>query len=150
MRTENLEAFLLKARSQTYAVAAGRLDPLLPDSVQYEYQNKEFLYRDIYYTGNGIFSGIEVMYYKGKPVWSMSYFGDFSQMTEERADTLLRKALIDLWDSTRIYKDIQRDYSNFTYSCKGSGIIKKLSGVEEIHVHNKMVYSFVYNGGLIG
>lgn len=150
MSPELLEKFLLKARSRTYVAADGRRNPLLPGSVQYEYREKDHLYRDIYYIGNGIFSGMEVVHDKDRPIWSMSYFGDFSKMSEEQADTMLREALVDLWDQTRVYKDVRRDHGRFMYRCNGKGSMQKLSGIEEISVQGNLVYSFTYNGGSIG
>ena len=150
MNKDNLEKFLLKARTKTYAAARGKSEPLLPNSVQYEYSDGDFSYRDVYYIGNGIFPGLETVFYKEKPVWSMSYFGDFSKMTEEQADNMLRKALIDLWETTRIYKQVDKDYGDFTYSCAGSGSIDELNGTEEIYVGEEKVYFFYYAGGFIG
>ena len=144
------EEFLLKARSKTYANAKGRMHPLLPGSVQYEFIQDDFLYRDIYFIGNGIFSGIETIYLAGKPVWSMSYFGDFSKMTEEQTDSMLRTALLDLEKQTRIYNEIMKDYGDFKYVCNGTGSIDKLSGEEEILVDKMKVYDFRYSGGYIG
>lgn len=145
-----LEKFLLQARTKTYAAATGQAKPLLPDSVQYEFADGKFSYRDIYYIGNGIFPGLETVFYEGKPVWSMSYFGDFSKMTEEQADKMLRKALMDLWETTRLYTPVEKDYGDFSYICEGSGTIDELEGSEEIHVGKEKVYFFYYAGGFIG
>ena len=150
MDKKKLEMFLLKARSKTYAAAIGKTKEMLPGSVQYEFKDGDFSYRDVYYIGNGIFPGLEAVFYKGDPVWSMSYFGDFSKMTEDQADTMLRKALMDLWQSTRIYKPIEKDYGDFKYTCQGSGSIDELDGTEEIYVGSNKVYFFYYAGGYIG
>ncbi len=150
MEKTELEKFLLKARTQTYAAATGKSTPLLPNSVQYEYSDSNFSYRDVYYIGNGIFPGLETVFYQDKPVWSMSYFGDFSKMTEEQADQMLRPALIDLWESTRIYNHVKKDYGDFRYECQGQGTIDKLSGTEEIWTGDEKLYFFTYAGGLIG
>jgi hypothetical protein len=150
MNKEELEKFLLKARTQTYAAATGKSEPLLPGSVQYEYENSDYSYRDVYYIGNGIFPGLESVFYRGEPVWSMSYYGDFSKMTEEQADKMLRKALMELWETTRIYNRVEKDYGDFTYTCTGQGTIDELSGTEEIVANNDKLYFFNYSGGFIG
>ncbi len=150
MNKKELEKFLLKARTKTYASADGKSEAILPGSVQYEYAEGDFLYRDIYYIGNGIFPGLETIYLKDTPVWSMSYFGDFSGMTEEQADSMLRKALMDNWELTRIYNRVEKDYDDFKYICDGQGTIDELTGTEEIYVRNKKVYFFYYAGGFIG
>jgi hypothetical protein len=145
-----LEAFILKARTKTYASAEGKSESILPKAVQYDYANGDFSYRDIYYIGNGIFPGIETVYFKDNPVWSMSYYGNFSKMTEEQADGMLRKALNDNWEKTRIYNYVEKDYGDFKYICDGQGNINELSGTEEIYVGNEKVYFFYYAGGFIG
>ena len=150
MNKTDLEKFLLNARTQTYAAAAGKTTPLLPGSVQYEYKDGDYSYRDVYYIGNGIFPGLETISYKDKPVWSMSYFGDFSTMTEEQADGMLRKALIELKDTTRLYARVEKEYQDFTYICDGSGSIDELRGTEEIYANHKKIYFFYYAGGFIG
>ncbi len=150
MNENDLETFLLKVRTKTYAAGTGKTDPLLPGSVQYEHVDGDYSYRDIYYLGNDIFPGLETVFYKGKPIWSMSYYGNFSGMTEEQADTMLRKALVDVWETTRIYKHIEKDYGDFRYVCAGKGSIDEVSGTEEIFVGDKRVYFFYYAGGFIG
>lgn len=150
MKKDEMEKFLLLARTQTYALAAGKSKALLPGSVQYEYKDGNFSYRDVYYIGNGIFPGLETVFYNEKPVWSMSYFGDFSNMTEEQADNMLRKALIELWETTRIYKKVEKEYPDFKYICEGSGSIDHLEGTEEIYAGSDKVYFFYYAGGFIG
>lgn len=150
MNKKDLEKFLLKARTQTYAAAEGKTTPLLPGSVQYEHDNGDYSYRDVYYIGNGIFPGLETVFYKGKPIWSMSYFGNFTKMTEEQTDQMLRKALMDLWDTTRMYNHIEKDYGNFLYICDGQGNIDELSGTEEIYANNERLYFFYYAGGYTG
>ena len=150
MTNETIEAFLLSARTKTYAGASAKAEPLMPGSVQYDFAEGDFSYRDTYYIGNGIFPGLETVFYKGKPVWSMSYYGDFSKMTEEQADTMLRRALTDLWQTTRMYSHVEKDYTDFRYLCEGNGSLEKLDGTEEIWVGNNEVFHFYYAGGLIG
>lgn len=150
MNKDELLAKLLKFRTKTYATGTGKVTPALSGSVQYENRDGDWSYRDIYYLGNGIFPGLETVYYKGKPVWSMSYYGNFSGMTEEQADTMLRKALMDKWETTRIFNTVKKDYGDFEYICEGDGSIDELSGTEEIYVDKQRVYFFYYAGGYIG
>ena len=149
MDLKKLEKFLLHARAQTYAGDSKKSDSLVPGSVQYDFNDGDFSYRDIYFIGNGIFPGLETVYFKNKPVWSMSYFGDFSKMTEEQVDKMLRRALQDLRDKTRIYNQVDIAYGEFKYACYGSGSINELEGSEEIHVGKNRVFYFYYAGGFI-
>jgi len=150
MDKKDLEEFLLKARTKTYAGGTAKSEPLLPNSVQYDFADGEFSYTDVYYIGNGRFPGLETVYFKGKPVWSMSYFGDFSKMTEEQADKMLRIALIENWQKARLYHRVEKDYGDFMYTCEGSGSIDMLEGSEQIEVEGETVFYFYYAGGFIG
>lgn len=144
--------FLIEARSNTYAGNGGKVKPALPGSTQLEYKNKDLLYRDIYNMGNGIFMGLETIYSNGKPVWSMSYYGDFTKMTEEEIDKILRAALIKYKDKTRLWHDVEWKSGNFKYVCTPDfqGGIEQLAGAEEVYKGKERVYSFFYAGGLIG
>jgi hypothetical protein len=150
MGKKELTDFLLQARTQTYAGDSGTVDATLSGSKQLEFTDGDWFYRDIYYLGNGIFPGLETIYFNGKPIWSMSYFGDFKEMTEEQVDTMLRRALIDNQESTRIYNKVEKDYGEFRYACYGEGDIDEVSGTEEIYIGDKRVYFFYYAGGSIG
>jgi len=150
MRKRELEKFLLKARAKTYVAAKGKLKPALPGSVQYEYKDGDYSYRDVYYLGNSIFPGLETVFFKAEAVWSMSYFGDFSSLTEQQTDTFLRRALLEFWKDTRIYNRVEKDYGSFRYICEGAGTIDKLSGEEMLYVGAKKVCSFSYKGGYVG
>ena len=71
-------------------------------------------------------------------------------MTEEQVDKMLRKSLIELWETTRIYKHAEKDYGDFQNICDGAGDMQELSGTEEIYIGNDKVYFFYYAGGFIG
>ena len=150
MDKKQLKEFLLKARTKTYAKAIGKTKSLLSGSVQYGYEEGDYTYQDIYYIGNGIFPGLETIYFKGKPVWSMSYFGDFKQITEEEADKILRKALMENWQTTRFNTKVEWQKDNYQYVCEGSGDIDEVEGSETITKDGKQVYFFYYAGGFIG
>jgi hypothetical protein len=50
------------------------LPSLVPGSIQLEFAEGDFLYRDIYF-GSRTFAGIETVYQQGTPIWSMVYSG---------------------------------------------------------------------------
>ncbi len=141
--------FMLKARTKTYAGAGGKVDPKFDGSVQLEFSDGKWFYRDVYYVGNGIFFGMDIVHFNGKPIWGTSYFGDFKGITEEEADKILRKALMTLWDKTRLWKAVEWNQPGYTYVCNGSGTIDELEGKEEIRKHNKTIFAFYYRGGFI-
>lgn len=150
MKKQLLADFLIKARTKTYAGDSGKTTPLLSGSVQLEYRVNTLLYRDIFYVGNGRFAGLETIYSENKPVWIMSYFGNFSAMSEKELDAILRKALI-ANPQTRMWKTIKWQSGEFTYVCEAdaNGSMDELSGSETIAKKGTSVYYFYYAGGLI-
>ena len=145
-----LTTFLLVARAKTYAGSGGMVAAALAGSKQLEYAEGDWLYRDVYYVGRGLFTGLEVIYFAGKSVWSMSYFGDFTQMTEEEIDRVLRVALIEKKDTARLWLQVDHKIEDYEYICEGTGSIEKMSGVEIVKKAGKSVYNFQYAGGIIG
>jgi len=149
---EELLQFLLKARVETYAGDKGKVKPILNGSVQLEHIEGEWLYRDIYYIGNGIFMGLEVVHFQDKPIWSMCYYGNFKKMTEEETDKILRGALIDKWQKARLWNKVEWEKDEFKYICEPDfeGSINEIAGMEKIFKSGEQVYTFFYAGGLIG
>lgn len=151
MRTpDEALAFCLRARTQTYAAQTGRAMPLLGGSQQFEYAEVPWHYRDVFYQGNGLFPGMETVYYDGRPVWSMAYFGDYSRMTEQQAESMLRPALLDLWETTRTHVRVDKDFGTYHYVCAGEGSASQIRGLEEICIGGQRVYWLQYAGGFIG
>lgn len=147
---KKLLKFILKASKNTYASEGGSVKPLLPGSKQLEYSEGDFLYRDIYNLGNGKFAGLETVYLKNTPIWSMSYYGNFEKMTEEEVDKVLRKALMDKWDKVRLWNKVTYKVGKYTYINEGSGNIDQFDGGERIEKNGETLYFFYYASGIIG
>ena len=151
LNKEKLEEFLLKARTKTYAGAGGKVNPVLNGSKQLEYQEEDWLYRDIYFNGPKIFMGTETVYLKRKAVFAMTYFGDYQGMTEREADKILKGALMANWQRVRIWKPVRWEKDTYQYICTPDfkGSIEKMAGKEEILKQGKQVYQFFYAGGVL-
>ncbi len=151
MNKKKLVNFLLRARTKTYAGNGGKVKPLLKDSKQLEYKEGEWLYRDVYYGGNGIFAGIEAIYFKSKAVWSMSYYGNFKKMAEKEVDLILRTALLEKWKTARTWRAVKWTRRNYKYVCTPDfkGSVEEMAGSERIFRNKKEVYKFFYAGGLL-
>ncbi len=149
---DKLLQFLLEARTKTYAGGGGKVKPVLDGSFQSEHKKDNWLYRDIYYMGNSIFMGLETIYFDNRPVWSMSYYGNFKNMTEEEVDKVLRKALLDKWQDARTWKHVEWEEGDYRYICEPDfeGSIEEMAGLEKIFKKEKQIYSFFYAGALIG
>lgn len=152
MDKKKLLNFLIKARAKTYAGGGGKVKPAFSGAYQLEYKEGSWLYRDLYNMGNGIFMGLETVYFKDKPVWSNSYYGNFKGMTEEEIDSILRKALIANKSKTRLWTKVEWKKDGFTYLCTPDfpGSIDETAGLEEIYKGKKKVYFLFYAGAFIG
>jgi len=148
---KELQKFLIEARINTYAGGKGKVGATLAGSDQLEYKTGNWLYRDVYYTGRGIFMGLETVYFGDKPAWSMSYYGNFKKMSEKEIDRILRKALIKNSQRTRLWNHIEWESENYKYICAPDfrGSMDELAGSEKVFKGNEEVYSFYYAGGLI-
>ena len=151
MNKTKLTDFLLQARVKTYAGAGGQVKSVFSGSTQLEFTDNDWLYRDVYYTGRGLFMGLETVYFQDHPVWSMSYFGNFRKLSETEVDRVLRKALLENWKTTRIWKDVEWKSGLYQYICTPDfeGSIDELAGMEKIYKNGKEVYFFFFAGGLI-
>lgn len=151
MDRRELTNFLLKARTKTYAGDSGKVKPVFAGSDQLEYKERDWLYRDVYYTGNGIFMGLETVYFRDKAVWSMSYYGNFKKMTEEELDSVLRQALLDNRKSARTWQKVEWKKGNYQYICEPDfeGCIEEMADAEKILKNNEEAYRFFYAGGVL-
>lgn len=148
---KELEQFLYKARTKTYAGAGGKVNPLFSDSTQLEYAEGNFLYRDIYYTGKNTFVGMETVYMNNKTIYGTSYYGNWGEMTEEEIDNILRGALI-ANPETRSYKKMAWEKDGFIYTCTPDSFSKSIAeigGYESISKNDKEIYRFYYAGSLL-
>ena len=82
----------------------------------------------------------------------MSYQGNFKGMTEEEMDKILREALRENWQRTRIWKKVEWGKDDYKYVCEPDfvGSIEELAGIEKIYKKDKQIYIFYYAGGIIG
>ena len=75
MDIEQLSKFLVKAKINTYASSGeGGEKILFDESKEFEFEEKEFKYRDRYF-GFDPFIGQEIVWQNGKIIWGMNYYG---------------------------------------------------------------------------
>ena len=152
MNKTKLLNFLIDARTKTYASGGNSVAPVFPGGHQYEFIDDDWLYRDFYNLGNGIFMGLETIYFKNEPVWSNCYYGNFKKMTEKEVDKILRQALVENKDKTRLWHNVKWEKDGFVYSCNSDsgGSTEECSGTEEIFKDKEKIYFLYYAGGFIG
>lgn len=152
---DELIHFLLHAKRRIYA---GQRDeasvaPLLPGSKQLEYREAPFFYRDIYF-GMAFFAGQETVYFRERPVWTMSYAGGItSEITNhdeiQRVYSFLRQAL-QLVAYERPFRGPQTYRAGaYRYLDATQGDIVRFRGEEMILSGEKRVYELRYSGGML-
>jgi len=152
---EELVKFLLRAKVNTYASQgddATVKSPLLPGTHQLEYSEGPFLYRDIY-TGSSMFAGQEIVYYGGKPVWTMSYAGNIpADVAKDDIDALVRllhKALMRVPAEFPYRGPLHLQYGVHEYSNRPEGRLGSFFGRETITRGGAILYELRYGGGLV-
>ncbi|MGA3136858.1 MAG: DUF5680 domain-containing protein [Terracidiphilus sp.] len=150
-----LVKFLVKAKKSTYASqgdAATVKRVLLPGTHQLEFSDGPFFYRDIY-VGSTTFAGQEIVYYAGKPIWSMSYAGDIPQeVAKEDVEglvKLLHKALMNVPESNPYRGPSEIKDGAYQYSNHAGGSFGSFFGEEEICRDGTVLYKLHYEGGLL-
>jgi len=152
---EALVRFLVESKKHTYASQGDEAtvkSPLLPGTHQLEYSEGPFLYRDIY-TGNAMFAGQEMVYYSGKPVWTMSYAGNIpAEVSKEDVGALvklLHMALMRVPVEIPYRGPLQLQDGAYTYSNHPDGQLDSFFGRETITRGSTVLYELRYGGGLV-
>ena len=100
---EQLEAFIVRAKAATYIGDGPRCPSCRPGSHDLQFQEGAFTYLDSYF-GGADFIGEEVVYYEGRPVWAMNYYGrllDPSRIAAGKVGQVLRQSLSALYREGR-------------------------------------------------
>lgn len=152
--SESLKSFLASAKRGTYASLgdSASVTPLLPGSLQLEYVDEPWLYRDIY-VGMSRFIGQEIVYFSGKAVWSMSYAGGLTAALKTTdvgsIYDFLRKALRQI-DPRRPFRGpaiLEED--DLVYACRSVGTVMAFHGTESIRRRGSLVYELRFSGGSV-
>ncbi|HEY1348291.1 MAG TPA: DUF5680 domain-containing protein [Ktedonobacteraceae bacterium] len=152
---DELIHFLLHAKRQTCAGQGNQapVAPLLPGARQQEYYEAPFLYRALSF-GQASFVGQETVYFRGRPIWAMSYAGGVLPTVvhpeeRDRIAVFLQQAL-QLVTYERPFRGPQR-YSTepYRYLDSTQGDLTRFRGEEIIMRTSERVYDARYAGGLL-
>ncbi len=151
----NLAKFLVKAKRQTYAGQdddATMSNPLLTESMQLEFSDGDWFYRDIY-QGMSFFVGMETVYFQQKPVWAMSYSGGALPNLElyeaKKIYKFLRTALLCVSEDTPLRGPSKHVIDNMNYTMRFDGELLRFIGIEEVSLCNTCKYRLSFSGGVI-
>lgn len=162
----NLAAFLVRAKKETYA--SGGLAKKIHEadgSISLIYEEINWKYHDNYHGGEP-FGGREVVFYKGKAVFFMCYYGRvFESFNDlEIFYKFLQNALSKVTEEkpfrgpTFFYSDemkevLRTDESSpeirLSYFSNTNGDIKNFSGFDFVTQDNEKIYEATFSGGLI-
>ncbi|WP_127534458.1 DUF5680 domain-containing protein [Paenibacillus kobensis] len=140
--------FLVEAKKNTYASGSGGLiEPIKQGSKDLSFKESEYEYMDSYF-GELNFIGQEIVWFSGKPVWGMNYYGltydpieGFPQFLFECLKQVTPQAP---YRGPSYYKN-----NVFGYSCSWTGEINNFQGEESILFNNKVIYRLSFHGGNI-
>lgn len=150
---EELLAFLDRAGKATYA--GGGKDEENPERagfIELLYTEGDFSYRDSY-TGYYRSRGMEVVRYKGMPIWTSMYGGGMAEGKDELADItfdFLKKALgarEEGFESFRGPHVLEDGDWKHTYTQEGNAL--EFSGYQEIYYKGELVFFHRIIGGVV-
>jgi len=150
---KNLYEFIVKASAATYAGGAKpEKRPERSGFLELVFREGDFYYRDSY-TGFCRSRGMEVVRFKGKPIWSSSYGGGMVKGKEKLAEktfNFLKTAMLakDIsFQSFRGPKLLKE--GDWKYQYQQSGNVEEFSGYEKIFYKNQLVFFHKIIGGEI-
>ena len=156
---EDLLSFIAEAHKNTYAApkeirARHKCEkPILPEHKDYHYKRGDWEYHDSY-AGSIWAPGKEVVFFKGKPVWCMSYQGQCLNYRnelffEQQVFPFLKKTLRNTDESMPFRGPKEFKEGDFRYSFRIDGNYDSFKGRERIFHHVQEIFFQDVIGGLI-
>ena len=152
---EGLAPFLATAKRNTYAGSDDDTtmpNLLLAQSMQLEFREGDWFYRDIYY-GLARFTGLEAVYRSGKPVWAMAYSGGVDSNVDvdeaQRVYRFLRSALRNLPEAFPVRGPSTFRNAELGYRLTWEGGLLAFSGRERIRRGGCTLYTLTFAGGAV-
>lgn len=152
---KQLAEFLVKAKTNTYASGAeNNITPQRPGFQELEFKEGDWEYRDSYC---GFFRapGQEIVRFKEKPVWNMSYDGGMmpkfldNKEFAEQAFKFLQKAMMKI-EITKPFRGPGEFHDgDYEYIMEVDGNITNFRGTEKILFKDEVIFVQNFMGGLI-
>ena len=146
-----LQAFIVRAKANTYVGGGQKSQANRPLSHDLQFQESPFSYLDSYFGGTD-FLGQEVVYFDGKPVWAMNYYGRIlipELIDGQTTGRIIMESLSKLYQEGRFLGGFDNETSLGIYFDTNEGDVSSFTGLEWISVQNQKVYELLYHGGLI-
>lgn len=151
LNLQNLKQFLVQAKKLTYASGNESIKNKDRDgSTSLIFEDGDFKYHDNYFGGEP-YGGREVVFYKGEPVYIMTYYGSVDKNISNVSDvySILQKALSLISEDYPYRGPVEFVNGAYKYVNEYSGEIENFSGKEYIECDGEIVYKASYIGGLV-
>jgi hypothetical protein len=148
---DTLHAFIVRAKRATYVGSGQKLLPYRLGSHDLQFFDGDWAYHDTY-LGESDFIGEEAVYFRGKVVWAMNYFGrilDDQRITSAQAGQMIKTSLTQMYDQGRFLGGFEHTQGELTYTDSNTGDLAFFTGREYITRAGALVYELVYHGGLV-
>ena len=146
-----LQSFIVRAKAATYVGGGSHIPACRPASHDLQFVDGDWSYLDSYFGGTD-FIGEEVIWYAGKPVWCMNYYGYILKpelITPTQAGQMIKSSLSRMYTENRFLGGFQHSEGEFTYIDTSEGEFSRFTGREWIERGGVKSYELVYHGGLI-
>ncbi len=131
---EQLNAFIVRAKAATYVGGGAKSLSYRPGSHDLQYHEDAFSYLDGYFGGTD-FLGQEVVYFEGKPVWSMNYYGrvlEPSLISAAETGQIIQESLSKMYQEGRFLGGFEHSRGDSTYVDTSQGDVAFFTGKEWI------------------
>jgi len=142
--------FLAKAKKEGYAADdPKRVRKVADGGEEAGFSEGDFIYRDRWY-GESPFSGQEVVWHKGKTIWSLNFWGQTLANAPAEFPHFHKRALRQVGEDLPLRGPSCFREGEFIYVNEVQGTLQSFTGVERIYHQNREIYHLVYHGGAIG
>lgn len=152
MITDELVAFIVRAKSATYAGDGTPSLPTRPGAIELQVHEGPYSYLDSY-VGGADFLGQETVFHEGRPVWSMSYYGYLLEpelLDPATAGHVIKVALSAMYREGRFLGGWTYEVDGLTYTDTSEGGPGRFHGLEDIRdASGRRLYELRYHGGAI-
>ena len=151
MDINELNSFIVRAKAATYVGDGEHVTPCRLGSHDLRFSDGEWAYHDSYFGGSD-FIGEEVVYFAGKPVWAMNYFGRILRddlLTAAVAGQMIKASLSRMYQEGRFLGGFEHMENELTYTDFSEGGADSFRGRKQIRRGEEMAYELLYHGGLI-
>lgn len=151
MVLDDLERFIVEAKSYTYAGDGKKSLSYRPNSLDLQFHQPPLAYLDSYFGGTD-FLGQEVVYFEGRAVWVMNYYGYILRpelIAASDAGRVIKASLSQLYLEKRFLGGFEYQVDDYSYTDTNEGDFRHFKGLEWISYRGDRVYELVYHGGLV-